>query len=302
MDQPDRRDEEISALRERLARLGEASLRINESLDFDAVLQGVLDSARDLARARYGAIILLDDAGQAEAVLASGLTLGETERLWKVPDAAWFFERLGRIPGPLRVPDLPGYLASQGLADPGLPVPAGPFLAAPVTNLGRSVATVYLAREESGPEFVEDDLETLVMFASQAAMVIANARRHREERWARADLETLVDTSPVGVVVFDAGTGAPVSSTLADAGLLARVSVRSDQRGGKGVLLFAGAVRTSARLAQLPTTRPPHLSCRQACRQNGLIIQVAWAKSSPHHARTGQRSYGWDRWNKNRAS
>ena len=49
------------------------------------------------------------------------------------------------------------------------------------------------------------------MFASQAAMVIANARRHREERRARTDLETLVDTSPVGVVVFDAGTGAPVS-------------------------------------------------------------------------------------------
>ena len=45
------------------------------------------------------------------------------------------------------------------------------------------------------------------MFASQAALVIANARTHREERQARADLETLVNTSPVGVVVFDARTG-----------------------------------------------------------------------------------------------
>ncbi len=42
-------------------------------------------------------------------------------------------------------------------------------------------------------------------------MAIANARRHREERRARADLETLIDTSPVGVAVFDATTGAPVS-------------------------------------------------------------------------------------------
>ena len=49
------------------------------------------------------------------------------------------------------------------------------------------------------------------MFCSQAAMAIANARRHREERRARADLETLIDTSPVGVVVFDAVTGAPKS-------------------------------------------------------------------------------------------
>ena len=42
-------------------------------------------------------------------------------------------------------------------------------------------------------------------------MAIANARRHREERRARTYLETLIDTSPVGVVVFDARTGAPVS-------------------------------------------------------------------------------------------
>ncbi len=49
------------------------------------------------------------------------------------------------------------------------------------------------------------------MFAAQAAMVIANARRYRDEQRARNDLETLIDTSPVGVAVFDAGTGAPGS-------------------------------------------------------------------------------------------
>ena len=211
MDKPDNRDQELSALRERLARLGEASLRINESLEFDTVLQGVLDSARDLTQARYGAIILLDDEGQAEDVLSSGLTPEEADRLWNVPEAEWFIERLVRLPEPIRVPDLSGFLGSQGLAEPGLPVSAGPFLAAPVRHMGRSVATVYLAREEFGPEFCEEDEETLEMFAAQAAMVIANARRYREEQRARTDLETLVDTSPVGVVVFDAGTGALVS-------------------------------------------------------------------------------------------
>ena len=39
---------ENRALRERLALLSQASLSINESLDFDTVLQGVLDSARSL--------------------------------------------------------------------------------------------------------------------------------------------------------------------------------------------------------------------------------------------------------------
>ena len=47
--------------------------------------------------------------------------------------------------------------------------------------------------------------------AAVAALVIANARRHRDEQRARADLETLIDTSPVGVLVFDAKTGGVTS-------------------------------------------------------------------------------------------
>ncbi len=51
---------------DRLSRLSAASLRINESLDFDTVLQGVLDSARSLTAARYGVMTLLDDAGRVD--------------------------------------------------------------------------------------------------------------------------------------------------------------------------------------------------------------------------------------------
>ncbi len=52
------------ALRERLSKLSEASLRINESLDFDTVLQDVLDSARSLTQAQCGIVTLLDESGQ----------------------------------------------------------------------------------------------------------------------------------------------------------------------------------------------------------------------------------------------
>ena len=58
--------QENEALRQRLSRLSEASLRINESLDFETVLQGVLDSARSLTGARYGVITLLDDGGRIQ--------------------------------------------------------------------------------------------------------------------------------------------------------------------------------------------------------------------------------------------
>ena len=61
--------QENRELRERLSRLSEASLRISGDLDFDTVLQEVLDSARSLTGARYGVITLLDHGGQAKDFL-----------------------------------------------------------------------------------------------------------------------------------------------------------------------------------------------------------------------------------------
>lgn len=83
---------EAAALRERLSRLSAASRRINESLDLDAVLQGVLDSARSLAGARYGVLAVMDDAGQVEALLG----LGPGAR--RVPGTAGDPRRGGHLP------------------------------------------------------------------------------------------------------------------------------------------------------------------------------------------------------------
>ena len=211
MDQPDRRDREIDALRERLSRLSEASLRINESLEFDQVLQGVLDSARSLTEARYGVMTLLDGRGRVQDFLSSGITAGEAELLLLTPDKWRLFEALTNVSEPQRLPDLVEYVRALGFTGFTIPLPgwdgAFSFLASPIFHRGGRVGHVFVGVKGGGEEFTQADEETLVMFASQAALVIANARRHREERQARADLETLVNTSPVGVAVFDARTG-----------------------------------------------------------------------------------------------
>ncbi len=214
MTQPDQRDQEIEALQQRLSRLSEASRRINESLDFDTVLQDVLDSARSLTGARYGVMTLLDDEGGLEDFLSSGMTEQEAEELWLTPEGLSILESLTGISETLRFPNLMEHIRSLGFAEFSAPVPTGggfPFLAAPMFHRGARVGHVFVGDKDGGEEFTRADEETLVMFASQAALVIANARRYREERRARDDLETLVNTSPVGVVVLDGQTGAPVS-------------------------------------------------------------------------------------------
>ena len=85
MERPDDPYRRIRVLEERLSRLSEASLRITEDLDFNTVLQGVLDSARSLAGARYGAITLVDDTLGLQDVFFSGTTEQEARQFRDTP-------------------------------------------------------------------------------------------------------------------------------------------------------------------------------------------------------------------------
>ena len=126
-------------------------------------------------------------------------------------------------------------------------------MAAPVFHRGDRVGHVFVGDRDDGEEFSQEDQETLVMFASQAALVIANARTHQEERRARADLETLVNTSPVGVVVFDARTGA--MATVNREALRLVDGLREEGQTPEGLLEVVTCVRGDGRevsLRELP--------------------------------------------------
>ena len=202
-------DSEIQALRERLSTLSAAVLRVNSSLDLDTVLREILASTRDLAGARYGVITSIDETGQPQDYVTSGFSPDEERQLMGWPPGLRFFEHLRDLPGPLRLTDLPTYIRSIGY-DPA-PILPKTFQATPMRHCGMHVGTFFLGMKQGGREFTDEDEEILVLFASQAAAAIANARTHRDEQRARSSLEALVDTSPVGVVVFDAKTGQPVS-------------------------------------------------------------------------------------------
>ena len=200
---------ENTILRERLSRLNEASLRINESLDINTVLHEVLGSARALTNAGYGGITILDDDGQVGEFVGSGFSKEEYAELFSLPDGQQIFEYLSGVLEPLRASDLLEHVRSLGFI--GGRVLMKTFLGTPIRHQNRHMGHFYLGGKEGDLEFTDDDEEVLAMFVSQAAMAIANANRHREEKRARADLETLIDTSPVGVVVFDAQKGRVVS-------------------------------------------------------------------------------------------
>ncbi len=209
MDQLDNSVREESSAEERLSRLSEAMLRINESLDMDEVLQAILDSARALTGARYSVIILRYAAGGIREFLGSGMTQEEGRAFWSQPDRMMFYEYISTIETPLRLDDFHSQARMIGLPELPRTLTEGPFLAVPVRYRGEHMGAIYV--DEKDGEFTREDEETLVMFAAQAALVIANSKRYKDELQERTALATLIDTSPVGVAVFDASTGEPIS-------------------------------------------------------------------------------------------
>ena len=206
---PDDLRRRIRTLEGRISNLCSAALRIGASLDLETVLREIVDSARALTGARYGAIATVDDTGQPHDFVTAGLTADQHTELAAWPDGPRLFAHFRNLREPLRVADLPAYVRGLGFSSELML--SKTVQCTPMRHRGVHVGNFFLGEKDGGSEFTSADEEVLVLFASLAATAIANARTHRAEQRARADLEALVETSPVGVVVFDGGSGRPVS-------------------------------------------------------------------------------------------
>ena len=207
--EPEGRSRREEAPPQGIALLSAALLRINSSLDLDTVLQEVVNSARSLTGARYGVITTVGVSGEPEEFITAGFAPDEHQELARWGDGRRLFEHLRDLAGPLRLQDLPGYIRRLGYSPPPV-LRANTFLGAPIRHRGAHIANFFIGEKEDGREFTNQDESVLMLFGSQAATAIANARTHRQEQKVRADLEALVETCPVGVVVFDARSGRPV--------------------------------------------------------------------------------------------
>ena len=275
MNSTDRRDREITSLRERLSRLSQASLRITEDLDLDVVLHRVVDGARLLTGASRGGLTVIDDAGLLQDFISSGLTEEAHRGFEELPGGLELFAYLSSLSEPLRVDDFSAHTEALALPTIGPPLePLGSFLSAPIRLQSARVGNLYLSDKQGEEGFTQEDEDTLVLFASQAALAIANARRHREEQRTRADLETLINTSPVGVVVFDAVTGEPQSFNR-EARRIADTLRNSDQTPEEllGLLTFRRADGREVSLREFPMAQI--LSAAETVRAEEIVLRVA---------------------------
>ena len=270
-EEADRLRRENESLRERLSRMSEASLRISQSLDFDSVLQEVIDNARSLTSARYGALVAFDDSGKIKTLITSGITPEERPRFGDLPKGLGLLKHLNEIEEPLRLADIASHPRSVGFPKDHPPMKT--FLGTPIRHQDERLGNIYLTEKEGGREFTPEDEETIVMFASQAAMAIANAHRYRDEHRAKADLEALVNISPVGVLVFDARTGDLVSLNQESRRIVR--GLRAPGRSQAEILSVLTFRRPDGReipLDQMPTERA--IRSGETVRAEEIVIQL----------------------------
>ncbi len=163
-----------------LLALHEAGIAITGELELDRVLQQVVEQARELGVARYGALSLLKEDGTIESFLTSGITPEERSAIGPLPVGHGLLGAVIDAGTTMRVPDLTQDPRSAGF--PANHPPMYSLLAVPVRLHGRILGSLYLTEKEDGEQFGTDDQRRLERFATQAAIAIDNAHLHDQVR------------------------------------------------------------------------------------------------------------------------
>ena len=200
---PDLSELESPPLPAGLERLKSVVLRVNGSLELDTVLREIIASARELTGTRCGVITTRSASGGVEDVVFSGFTAEQEARMLRLAEGPAMYAHFQQVRGVGVFEELPGY-AQLDSADLLL---AATFYGTPLEVRGDTVGHFFISGRMDGRAFSGEDREVLALLGALAATAIANARAHCKEQRARSDLEALVRTSPMGVVVIDARLG-----------------------------------------------------------------------------------------------
>ena len=176
----------------RLRELFHAGLALNSELSLDSLLQKIAETAASITGARYAALGVIDETGEAlERFVATGIDAKQHAAIGDLPRGRGILGVLIRDATPLRLANIADDPQSVGF--PPHHPPMTTFLGVPVMLRGVAYGNLYLTEKEGGGEFTDEDEEMVTLLAAQAAVAIENARLYESAtRWSR-QLEGLHD-------------------------------------------------------------------------------------------------------------
>jgi GAF domain-containing protein len=185
------------ANRERLATLlalHETGVDLGSSRDRDVLLRSIVERAHGLVRGTMAGLYLARDDAKLELVLASGRLARLVGTLLSPGEGVAGTVALTREP--LLLED---YEAWPGRSSVFPREGIGSVIGVPVLWRGEVLGSLYVIHEEPG-RFGTADVETVRLFAEQAAVAIANARLIGELKGAAEELSDAYDATLEGWV------------------------------------------------------------------------------------------------------
>lgn len=253
------RVESVSLLADRLQALLQAVVSIGSQLELTEVLDRIVETAAELADARYAALGVLDPGGENR--LSQFVTVGIDDELrakiGDLPHGRGVLGVLIKEPRAMRLADLSKHPASYGFP-PNHP-PMHTFLGVPITVRGEAFGNLYLTEKRGGGEFTEADEQVVLALASAAGLAVQNARLYEQSRLRQQWLEAasaiqtrlLAGTAPAEVLPDLVASARQLGD--ADLAYLALPvgdgSLRVEAADGKGAALLRAGILGSESLA-----------------------------------------------------
>ena len=164
-----------------LRTVSDAVLGVAAELSVDEVLQRLVDSARELAGARYAALGLPDGVGGFRRFLTSGMSDELISSLGPLPRQHGVLGAMLERRDPYATGDIHEHPRFRGWWPKGHPDMRS-FLGVPIVARDGVVGAFYLTQKVDAADFTGEDEELITLLAAHAAIAIANARLHEETR------------------------------------------------------------------------------------------------------------------------
>ena len=163
---------------DKLKRVLEATLLLEADLDLPVLLAHVIDEARSLTGARYGALGILDSGGTVIVdFLTVGLTSAEEEQIGPRPTGRGVLGLFMDEPRSLRLAHLGTHPDSIGF--PAGHPPMESFMGVPIKVRNEVYGSLYLTDKVGAAEFTDEDQSLVEALAVAAGMAIENTRLHQ---------------------------------------------------------------------------------------------------------------------------
>jgi signal transduction histidine kinase len=160
--------------------MSDAVLAIGVERSVEPVLQKIVDAARRLVGARYGAIGVPDGEGAFAKFITSGISRKQADAIGELPRTHGLLGAMLEDPTPFRVPDIKKDPRFQGWPDRHPRMRS--FLGVPIVWRDQIIGTFYLTGRRGGSEFSEHDEHLVQRLAAHAAIAVENAKVHEQGR------------------------------------------------------------------------------------------------------------------------